>query len=233
MRIVVLHGQIHHGVTWHLLQALLAGLQAPDDSLQEFTLNNLPSCTGCFTCFKVDEARCPHRAQYGRIIEAIEAADIVIATSPTYCMEMSGQLKTFFDHMAYRWAPHRPHPAMWNKVGIAISSTVGAGAGNVVRSIARQFMWWLIPRRYTLALALQAANWAEVAPEKQVRAARQAEALGRKIRQRGLPKRMGLLQRLIHFGIGMGVRSGKWLARDTEYWLAQGWVRSVKCKGAG
>ena len=48
MRIVVLHGQVHHGVTWHLLQALLAGLQAPDDSLQEFTLNNLPSCTGCF-----------------------------------------------------------------------------------------------------------------------------------------------------------------------------------------
>jgi multimeric flavodoxin WrbA len=224
MKILVLHGQEHHGITWHMLQAVLAGLKSPEDQIQEFTLNNLPSCTGCTVCFKQGEERCPHRSVYGPIIEAIEAADIVIATSPTYCLEMSGQLKTFFDHMAYRWAPHRPHPAMWKKAGLAISSTVGAGAAKVARTIERQFYWWLIPRRYRFSMPLQATNWNEVTEKNRQRVQRRGAELGRRIRARGLPSCLSLSQRILHFILGMAIRSGKWLPRDTDHWRNQGWI---------
>lgn len=49
--------------------------------------------------------------------------------TPNYCMGMTGQLKTFFDHMAYRWLSHSPLGAMQNKIAIAVSTTAGAGAG--------------------------------------------------------------------------------------------------------
>ncbi|HEY8391580.1 MAG TPA: NAD(P)H-dependent oxidoreductase, partial [Capillibacterium sp.] len=44
---------------------------------------------------------------------------------------MTGQLKTFLDHMGYRWLPHRPHPQMFRKIGLAVSTAAGAGAKKV------------------------------------------------------------------------------------------------------
>jgi len=59
-------------------------------------------------------------------------------------MEMSGQLKTFFDHMAYRWISHRPHPSMKNKIGVAISTTAGAGA----KGPQKNSTWNLVDRKH-------------------------------------------------------------------------------------
>ena len=52
------------------------------------------------------------------------------ATPPTV-PSMTGQLKTFLDHMGYRWLPHRPHPQMFRKIGLAVSTAAGAGAKKV------------------------------------------------------------------------------------------------------
>ena len=90
---------------------------------------------GCFSCVIKDEELCPQRSVVDPIIMAIEQSDIIITESPNYCMEMSGQLKTFFDHMAYRWISHRPHPSMKNKIGVAISTTAGVGAKGTAKKI--------------------------------------------------------------------------------------------------
>ncbi len=130
----------------------------------------------------------------------------MIATSPTYCLEMSGQFKTFFDHMAYRWAPHRPHPAMWKKAGFAISSTVGAGAAKVARTIERQFYWWLIPRRYRFSMPLQDTNWNEVSEKNRQRVQRH----GAELDAASVPGSALLFkpsQRILHFILGMAIRS--------------------------
>lgn len=80
-------------------------------------------------------------------------------------MGMSGQLKCFFDHMAYRWMSHRPHPIMNRKIGVAVSTTAGLGA----------------KKTYRINEALAAMNWNEFKPGKKKRIERKANRLAEKV----------------------------------------------------
>lgn len=54
---------------------------------------------------------------------------------------MTGQLKTFLDHLGYIWLSHRPNGKMFNKVGIVISTASGAGASKVTKTLEQQMFW--------------------------------------------------------------------------------------------
>lgn len=89
-------------------------------------------------------------------------SEIIVINSPTYCLEMSGQLKTLFDHLGYLWLTHRPRKEMFSKIGIVLSTAAGAGANRVTKSIARQMFWWGIPKIYRHYFHVQAARWEDV-----------------------------------------------------------------------
>lgn len=165
MKITVLHGQEHHGSTWNTTQILRDFLLNENDKCNEFFVNDIPNCIGCFTCIIKDEEKCPHRSFTKPIIQSIEQSDIIIVETPNYCMGMTGQLKTFFDHMAYRWMSHRPFDEMKNKLAIAVSTTAGVGAGAATKQIARQLFWWGIPKVYRLNQTVAASKWVDVKPE--------------------------------------------------------------------
>ena len=166
MEIVVIHGQNHKGNTYHLTKLLTDNFSEKVDSIKEFYTNDIPPCAGCFACVIKGEEFCPHCSIIAPIALAIEKSDVIIINSPNYCMEMSGQLKTFFDHMAYRWISHRPHPSMENKIGVAITTTAGTGARGTAKSIARQMLYWNVAKTYCLPAAVSAMNWDSVKAEK-------------------------------------------------------------------
>ena len=66
MKIAVLHGQKHHGSTWNATRLLLDQLGA--STCDEFFVNDIPDCIGCFTCVLNDEEKCPHRSLIKPII---------------------------------------------------------------------------------------------------------------------------------------------------------------------
>ena len=79
---------------------------------------------------------------------AMEEADLIVLTSPNYCMEMSGAMKVLLDHFAYRWVTHRPHGAMFTKVGLTVSSSAGAPANHTTKSLAKQLRWMGVAKGY-------------------------------------------------------------------------------------
>ena len=92
MKIVVINGQNHKGSTYHigkLLTERIAGAK----SIQEFflprDLNHF--CGGCYTCVE-DETRCPYYAEKHVIMQAVEEADVLILTTPNYCMAPSAPM---------------------------------------------------------------------------------------------------------------------------------------------
>jgi multimeric flavodoxin WrbA len=228
MQIVVLHGQSHHGSTWHITRQLIDQLngQLNEDShsVTEFQTNAIPPCTGCFSCIMSDEALCPHRAVVGPMIEAIEQAEVVIVESPNYCMGMSGQLKIFFDHMAYRWMSHRPHPSMKHKIGIAISTTAGVGAQGTAKAITQQMFWWGISKTYHLAFAVSASSWGEVKADKKVKITGKVKRCVRRINQAVGRTKPGIRSRFI-FGIMKAQQKGNiWNHADRKHWEDNGWI---------
>lgn len=224
MKLTVIHGQNHHGSTWNTAQLLINALISEGDRYEEFFVNDIPNCIGCFTCIMKDEEKCPHRELVRPIIKSIEESDMVIVGTPNYCMAMSGQLKTFFDHMAYRWMSHRPLDEMKNKVAIALSTTAGAGAGVATKQVSKQLFWWGIPKVYRLGVAVAASNWEDVKPEKKLNIEKKAIKIAgqAKKKQRRVNRRP--VQKFIFKMMGKMQKSGLGTARDASYWREQGWI---------
>ncbi|GEM_PF-30857 len=224
MKITVLHGQKHHGSTWNTTRLLLDALISQEDEHHEFCANDIPDCIGCFTCIMKDEESCPHRSMTKPIIQAIEQADVLIVETPNYCMGMTGQLKTFFDHMAYRWMSHRPLGEMKNKIAVAISTTAGAGARVVTKQIARQLFWWGIPKVYRLNKAIAAAKWDDVKPETKLKLKQKAAEIAIKTRKNHGRVRRGLRQKFLFKMMAVMQKSGLGTPKDAAYWKDQGWI---------
>lgn len=224
MEIVVIHGQNHKGSTYHLTKLLVDELSEKADEVKEFQTNGIKPCIGCFSCVIKDEKLCPQHSVVAPIITAIEQADIIVIESPNYCMEMSGQLKTFFDHMAYRWISHRPHPYMKNKVGVAISTTAGVGARGTAKSIARQMFYWGVAKTYRIPFTVSAMSWEEIKVEKKAKITKYVKKTARKI-EKALPKvKPGIKSGFMFNLMRSSQKNSKWNPVDRKHWEDNGWI---------
>jgi multimeric flavodoxin WrbA len=224
MKIVVIHGQSHKGSTYHITKLLVDRLAKEDGEVLEFQTNDLRHCTGCFNCIMKGEELCPHKGEIQPIVKAIEEANVIIIESPNYCMEMSGQLKTLFDHMAYRWISHRPHPSMVNKIGVAVSTTAGVGAGGVTKRICKQMFWWGIPKTYRVAQAVAAMSWKEVKPEKKAKIEHKLDKLAKQIEHKTGRVKQGIKYRFLFRLMGKQQKINNWNPVDRNHWLKNGWI---------
>ena len=139
MKITVMHGQSQKGSTYNIAKALCDKLGG---EVTEFFLPRDFNCfcQGCAACF-TDETKCPHYALLQPITKAMDAADIIILTSPVYVMHATGAMKAFLDHFGYRFLVHRPDEKMFAKQAICISTAAGAGMKNTIKDMADSTFW--------------------------------------------------------------------------------------------
>lgn len=151
MKIVLIHGQGHKGITYTMAHCVIENLKEKDIEIREFFLpkDGPGFCVGCNNCFLKGENTCPDADKVQPVMQAIEWADVIMLTTPNYCMDMSGAMKTLLDHFAYRWVTHRPHECMFYKVGVTLSSSAGALPNSTVKSLAKQLKWMCVPTVFT------------------------------------------------------------------------------------
>ncbi|NLL78070.1 MAG: NAD(P)H-dependent oxidoreductase [Clostridiales bacterium] len=228
MKITIIHGQAHKGVTYKITQMVLKSLVAKQDEIQEFFLpKDGPNfCCGCYKCFMKGEAFCPSADKVQPIASAIEWADIILLDSPNYVMEMSGPMKNLMDHLAYRWISHRPHGSMFTKTGIVVSSSAGAPPRGVVKSMARQLKWMCVPKVYTLGFACYTAPGEEINPKRKRKIEYKAEKIARAVKRRAARPRTGLREKVM-FSIFRKMQSAPasaWNPTDRDWWVNHGWI---------
>ena len=227
MKITVLHGQMHKGSTYHITEKLVNALKDDTTEVTEFFMpkDSPDYCVGCVQCILRSEENCPHVEKVRPLVRAIEDADVVIIQSPCYVYGMTGQLKVSLDHLAYRWLPHRPHPDMFRKVGVAISTAAGAGTKEVTKAIKTNMNFWGIPKVFQYGVNVRGANWAEVNDAVKQKADRDMKKLASKVKgQLGRVKpnvrgrfMFGLMRKLIK-------SNDDWSGIDKEHWESQGWL---------
>lgn len=221
MNIVVINGQNHKGSTYHIGK-MLADLLADQDHITEFflprDLNHF--CLGCYSCMK-DLSTCPFFEEKEIIADAMEQADVLILTSPNYCMLPSAPMAAFIDLFYQYWLPHRPQSSMFRKKAVVISTTAGMGAGRVCGQMKRTLSYWGVPyiRKYGLAVA--AANWKEVSDKKKAKIEADMSRLAARMKR----ARVGAPSPYVRFMFNMMALAKK-KAGDPEaaYWQAQGWL---------
>ncbi|HWR23053.1 MAG TPA: flavodoxin family protein [Feifaniaceae bacterium] len=234
MNVAVVNGNARYGSTWHCKELFLEELnKLTGVTLTEFTLpGDMPHfCAGCFNCFFKGEKTCPHANSVQPIVQALLAADVIVMTSPVYVFGASGQMKAFLDHLGYLWLPHRPHPSMFHKIGVTISTTAGAGLSHAARTMANSLKYWGARRVLSFRSAVAASSWDEVTEKKRVNIRRQMRALAentvknaRRVEKLPVP----LIQRVMFSAIRSMMKKGGSNARDLEYWKEQGWLGGDK-----
>lgn len=224
MKIAVIHGQAHKGNTYHITQMLLNKLNCDKKDVLEFYVNNIGDCVGCFQCIMKGEDSCPHRSQTEEIIKAIEDADIIIIDSPTYVLNISGQLKTFFDHMSYRWISHRPHPSMKHKIGVAISTTAGTGAKKTTKFIASQMFWWSVGKTYQIPVVVAAMNWSQMTEKRKLKVEKKATKTAKAIQKKLGHIKPGIKARFLFFLMKQMHKNMDYSPVDMKYWKEKGWI---------
>ncbi len=233
MKITVIHGQAHKGVTYTMTKEVLGRLvNTEQDEIREFFLpmDGLHFCCGCNSCFIKGEHTCPSAEKVQPIAQAMEWADVIFLDSPNYVMEMSGAMKNLMDHLAYRWVTHRPHGAMFTKVGVTLCSSAGAPAGHTVRSMAKQLKWMGVSKVYGFPFTCNALGVLDLKPEKRTEMERKAACVAEKVRRRVQNPHPSLRGKLF-FSIFRKMQSAPasdWNPTDRNWWADQGWIKGSR-----
>ena len=175
MKICIFHGSNRKGNTDKIISIAKEELIRECDGNVEFTDFYLPKdmpefCLGCFACLnkgtKAGEF-CPHKKYTEVIAKEIEESEGIIVGCPVYALAESAQVKALFDHFACTYMNHRPKKSNFKKSVLILSSCAGAGNGQTIRTIKRNFIFWGIPKIYSLGIKMWTGNWNEMTEEKQ------------------------------------------------------------------
>jgi multimeric flavodoxin WrbA len=141
MDILIILGARKSGNTYHTCFALINEMKKLGQVNPEFLFlrdYELKFCLGCRICFDKGESACPRKDDLLSIVKKIKKADGLIFASPVYVSDVSGEMKTFIDRLAY--VTHRP--AFFDKCSFIVTTTHSAGNKHARDTLgAATFAW--------------------------------------------------------------------------------------------
>ena len=224
MKIAVINGQNHKGSTYHLGHSIAEKIQGDKEITEFFLPRDLEHfCTGCYKCIE-EVSDCPFYAEKKVILDAVEAADILIFTTPTYAMHMSAPLKTFFDLTFDLWMVHRPMDSMFSKKAVIVSTSAGSSPKSAMKDVEDALFWMGVPKIYKFGMAVHAMNWQGVSEKAKAKIDKKTSAIARKLSSGKKPS-VGIKTRFMFRIMGMLQKKG-WNSSpvETQYWKDKGWL---------
>jgi len=228
MKITLIHGQNHKGSTYHIGRMVADKITGEKEITEFFLPKDLNYfCMGCYQCIE-DDCKCPFYEEKKIIMDAVEAADLLIFTTPTYCMRASAPMKSFMDLTFTYWMSHRPRQSMFSKKALVISTAAGIGTKSAMKDITNTLFYWGVPQIKTYGISVQAMNWEMVAPKKKDQIEKATEKIAKTFSKAGKP-RVGIKTRFIFNMMGMMQKNNMGSSPiEKEYWEKYGWLNKNK-----
>lgn len=235
MKITVINGTEKRGVTNRLKEIFLSQFKGRAEITEYALPRDCPDfCIGCTGCILKGESTCKDAEKISAIEKSLSEADLIFLTSPAYVFHVTGAMKAFLDHLAYRWMPHRPAPEMFGKRAVIITQCLGAGAKSAAKDIRHSLSWWGISEIGVFSGALMGdIIWDKLPERKRMELTRRIERLSKKFAHIDYAKPA-------HTSIGTKFRFSfcramqKSLHRadpeylDGKYWAQQGWLDGTR-----
>lgn len=224
MKIVVINGQNHKGSTYNIGRVLTEKISCEKEITEFFLPRDLNHfCLGCYSCVE-DETKCPYYAEKSAIMSKIEEADLLIFTTPNYCMAPSAPLKAFIDLTFTYWFSHKPRECMFTKKAVVISTAAGAGMSQAIKPVAKTLFYWGVPYVKKYGISVQAMSWDGVREKKKARIDKDMQRLAdslSKCRKPHVP-----LSSKFMFSMMAGMQKANMGSGTTErkYWEERGWL---------
>lgn len=228
MKIVLIYGQNHKGSSYHIGRMIADKIKGEKEINEFFLPKDLNHfCTGCYNCID-DDSRCPFYAEKFRIMEAVQQADLLIFTTPTYCMRASAPMKAFIDLTFTYWMVHRPRECMFDKKAVIVSTAAGMGTGTAIKDIATALEYWGVPSIRKYGISVQASNWGMVSEKNKTKIEKDTDKIADKLSDNCKP-RVGAKTKIL-FNIMRMMQKNDWGSSpaEKEYWQEKGWLDSER-----
>lgn len=228
MKIVMLNGQNHKGSSYHIGR-MIADKIGGDNEITEFffprDLNHF--CLGCYKCVE-DNTACPFWHEKKIILEAVKLAELLIITTPTYCMHVSAPLKSLIDLTFDYWMSHRPEKSMFSKRAVVVSTSAGAGAKSAIKDVCDALLYLGVPSVIKYGIAVQAMNWQGVSEKKKEKIHGDTTKIAKRLTSAKKPA-VGIKTRFLFNMMAMIQKKG-WGSSsvEKEYWEKNGWLGSIR-----
>ena len=224
MKVVLIHGQNHKGSSYHIGRMIADKMQGTNEITEFFLPRDLNHfCLGCYNCIE-DDAKCPFYDDKRKIMDAVEAADVLIFTTPTYCMHASAPMKSFMDLTFTYWMVHRPGKSMFSKRAVVVSTAAGTGMKSAMKDITNTLFYWGVPYVKSYGVAVQAMSWDGVNEKKKVKIEKDTVKLARKL-SAGKKPSVGIKTRFMFKVMGAMQSAGMGSSpAEKEYWEQNGWL---------
>ncbi len=227
MNITMIHGQSHKGTSYHIGRILADKLKKEDNITELFLPRDMPEfCCGCCQCLENGMEFCPHFEQLKPITEAIDKAELLIFTTPVYCMRGSAALKSIFEHHFIWWMNHRPKETMFYKKAVIIASGAGGGMKKAIADIKTNLENWGISAIWTYSFASGAMCLKDVKKKKLEKSEQDMAVLSLRVEKKKV--RVSLGQKF-HFVCMRFMQRMNWgVPKDREYWKENGWLDTAR-----
>lgn len=235
MNITVINGTEKRGVTYRLKEMFLAEFADKANIMEYYLPKDCPDfCKGCISCMLKGENTCKDAEYIKKIEKSLLDADLIVMTSPAYVYHVTGAMKAFLDHFAYRWIPHRPAPEMFGKRAVIITQCLGAGAKSAAKDIKHSLSWWGISKIGTFTGALMDdIAWERLPEKKKAELARGIKKLSQSFVHMDYekPAHTNLITKIKFLFCRMMQQSlhkndPEYL--DGKYWAEQGWLGKTR-----
>ena len=224
MIITVINGQNHKGSTYNIGKLLTDAISGDKEIFEFFLPRDLDHfCTGCYACIE-DETKCPYYEEKNRIMQKIEQSDLLIFTTPTYCLAPSAPMKSFMDLTFTYWCSHKPRACMFHKKAVVLSTAAGTGMKSAMKPVKTKLLYWGVPWIKSYGISVQAMNWEGVSQKKKEKIAKDMRKLANalsKNQKPSVPLKTKILFNMFAFMQKVGWGSG---ATEKEYWEKKGWL---------
>lgn len=224
MKIVLIHGQNHKGSSYHIGRMIADKITCEKEVTEFFLPKDLNHfCTGCYSCIE-DESKCPFYSEKSKIMEAVEQADLLVFTTPTYCMRASAPMKSFIDLTFTYWMVHKPRACMFEKKAVVVSTAAGTGTNTAIKDIVTALEYWGIPSIRKYGVSVQASGWNMVSDEKKSQIDKKTTQLAKKLslnRKPGVRIKTKMLFNMMRMMQKKGWGSGE---AEKVYWQEKGWL---------
>lgn len=224
MKIVMIHGQNHKGSSYHIGRMLADKITAKKEITEFFLPKDLNHfCAGCYSCIK-DESKCPFYEEKRKIMDAVDEADLLIFTTPTYCMRASAPMKSFLDLTFTYWMIHKPRKCMFSKKAVVVSTAAGSGTKTAIKDIRTALFYWGVPFIKGYGRSVQAMNWAQVPEKRKEQIEKATDKLAKTFSKERKPR--APIKTKFMFSMMRMMQKADWGSGPEEkaYWEKNGWL---------
>lgn len=235
MKITVINGTEKHGVTYRLKEMFLEPFKGKAEITEFYLPKDGPGfCIGCTQCFLTYQDRCKDAACVQKIEKAMLEADLLVFTSPSYVMHITGAMKALLDHFGYRWMPHRPLKEMFGKRAVIITQALGAGEKSAAKDIKDSLSWWGISYIKNSHFKLMSEiHWDKLPEKKRAAMTKGMASMARKFSaiDYSKPAHTNLITKAKFYAVRMmqtGLGKDDPEYTDYKYWKANGWLDKAR-----